>query len=177
MEDQNQQKANPQPSQPLTEPSGTSYISSTQSKKVLQPSETLVQEVKAEQEARVRSSGPIPAPQLQPQTSTTPAQSTSVAPSEPAAAPQSTRPNPSTIYPDATKDVNANATHPSIGTSDDSKNTVNALAFDAWPIRSAELFSYINLLRELRLGCYLLTSFRHFLIHQRSQDLSTLSST
>ena len=55
MEDQNQQNSNPQQSQPLTQAADTSYISTSQPKKVLQPSTELVQEIKAEQAERAEA--------------------------------------------------------------------------------------------------------------------------
>jgi hypothetical protein len=160
MNDFNPQNNLPDPSQqpaaqPLMQGSDSSYISSSQPKITLQPSAELVQEVRAEpaekaaaMASRAQTSTPGPTP-LDGQVastqsaSTPPPQIAGVAPATPAAAPQPTRPDPSSIYPEATKGINSNATSLSTSTNaDDVRNAEIASAFDEGYETGRTIFFY-----------------------------------
>jgi hypothetical protein len=159
VENQNQQNSNPQQTQPPTEASGSSYISSSQPKKVLQPSAELVQEVRAEQAERAAAEpkqpqvgvqNPVPQSTQAPVTQTMPSplrtaseQTTGVAQSTTTTPPQPANAGPSSIYPEATRGINSNgAGYPPPAPVNEVEDTAETYTFDDGYVIGKSIFIY-----------------------------------
>jgi hypothetical protein len=125
----------------------------TTSKKVIQPSAELVQEIKAEQAeqtAAVRSpaqpQGPTsqanPAPDTQPSAATS-SQAGNAVPTTPTIAPQPTKPDVNSIYPEATRGINDNAArYPSLSPTADTQEALTEITFSEGYVVGGTIFFY-----------------------------------